>query len=101
MANIDKIEQKIRRIDDDLAAARTKAEEIRCKISALEKERENTENLKIVQLVRNTEITPDMLKTILSMNKSGAESFISTNALPDLLSPEKNKERIKNNEETL
>ncbi len=104
MANIDKIEQKIRRIDDDLAAARAKAEEWRCKVISLEKERENAENLRIVQIVRSTEISPDMLKTILSMKKSGAESFISTAALPHVLTekqPVTANERTNDYEETL
>lgn len=82
---IDKIEQKIQRIDDDLANARAKAEEWRCKVAALEKERENTENLRIVQIVRNMEISPETLKTILSMQKSGGETFIGTQVLPEII----------------
>jgi len=85
MSNIDKVEAKIRKIDEELATAKTKLDEWKNKISALEKERENAENLRIVQIVRNTEITPDMLKTILSMQRSKTEPFIATSALPDII----------------
>jgi predicted nuclease with TOPRIM domain len=102
MANIEKIESKIHRIYDELSAARVKAEEWRCKVSSLEKELETAENLRIVQIVRNTEITPDMLKQILSMQKS--EPFVSTSALPGVIpdTPAKSKkERTSDYEEIL
>ena len=102
--NIEKTEQKIKRIDEDLAAARAKFEEIRIKISQLEKERETAENLRIVQIVRNTEITPEMLKQILGIQKKEAEIFVSTAVLPEIIPEIKTKkERITNyeDEETL
>jgi predicted nuclease with TOPRIM domain len=79
----DKLEQKITRIGNDLANARTKSEEWKNRVTELEKQLETAENLRIVQIVRNTEITPDMLKQILSMQKS--EPFISTSALPEII----------------
>jgi predicted nuclease with TOPRIM domain len=107
---LDKIESKIRRIDEELSSSKAKAEELKNRIATLEKERETAENLRIVQIVRNTEITPEMLKTILSMQKSKSEPFIATSVLPEILpettpvtaiQKEEKKERNYDNEESL
>ena len=97
MLQIDKIEKKISRIDEDLVTAREKLEEWRGKIAVLEKEREAAENLRIVQIVRNTEITPEMLKQILSMQNSKTETFVATSVLPEVIPETKEKSNIERN----
>jgi len=89
MSNIDKVEQKIERYRSDLAAAKEKFEEWKNKISSIEKEIEAAENLRIVLIVRNTEITPETLKQILSMQKNNAENFIGTTVLSEIVEPAK------------
>jgi predicted nuclease with TOPRIM domain len=88
LMTIDKIEKKISRIDEELAAAKEKLDECKNKVSALEKERESAENLRIIQIVRSTEITPETLKNILNVQKKEAENFIGTTVLPEII-PEK------------
>lgn len=95
---LDKIEQKIQRIDEDLSVAKTKAEEWKNRTTELEKQREAAENLRIVQIVRNTNITPDLLKQILSMQKN--ETFVSTQNLPNIIKETKAERKI-DDEETL
>jgi|GEM_PF-5233303 len=67
MMLLEKIESKIKRIDEDLTNSRARAEELKVKIAALEKEREDAENMRIVIIVRDNKIEPEVLKQLLSM----------------------------------
>lgn len=94
--SLDKIEIKIRRIDEELVNARAKADELKTKIISLEKERENAENLRIVLIVRNTEITPETLKQLLSMQQTTA--IAPAAVLPGIIKPEKIEKERKSDE---
>ena len=87
MSNIEKTEQKIARLREDLSRAKEKRDEWNGKVGDLEKQLETAENLRIVQIVRNTEITPDMLKLLLKMQND--EDARAAEILPKLIKNER------------
>jgi len=81
MSLLEKIESKIKRIDEDLTNSRAKADELKVKIAALEKEREDAENMRIVIIVRNNKIEPEVLKQLLSMQQA-TETTVPETVIP-------------------
>ncbi len=61
---------KLEKIDQELEKARAKAAEWQARIKELEKQRQEEENLQIVQLVRSVNLTPDALAAFLKEHKT-------------------------------